>query len=149
MWAHYAENHRGVVLELEALDAVDSPLLMAAPVCYQSQPPRLPSKEEWVRSLTGQARIDLKNFFTEYQLVKASQWAYEREWRIVSDARPGETTTYADYPFVREELSRVIVGAQCSDEDEREIASLLKIQFPGAGATRARWDHDARKIIVQ
>ncbi len=148
MWAHYADRHRGVVLELEALDSVDGALLIAKPVIYQSAPPRLPSKEEWVKSLTGQARIDLSNFFTQYQLVKASQWAYEREWRVVSDGRLGESGLFSDYPFAREELNRVILGAQCSEQDEREIASLVSGHFPGVKVTRARWDHDARRIAV-
>jgi Protein of unknown function (DUF2971) len=148
MWAHYADRHRGVVLELEALDSIDSALLMARPVIYQSEPPRLPSKEEWVRSLTGQARIDLANFFTEYQLVKASQWAYEREWRIVSDARPGESGSCFDYPLDRKELNRVILGAQCSEQDELEIVSFLNSHFPGVAVRRACWDHDARRIVV-
>lgn len=148
MWAHYADYNQGVVLEFEVVDAVDSALLLAKSVIYQPGAPRLPSKAEWVRSLTGQCPIDFKNLFKEYQLVKESQWSYEHEWRIVSYGGGDETGAYSDYPFAHEELRRVIVGASCSGEDEREIGDILSCGYPNAVVARATWDHDARRIIV-
>jgi Protein of unknown function (DUF2971) len=148
MWAHYADQHRGVVLEFQSLDAVDSPLLIARPVMYQDEPPRLPSMESWVRHLTGQIPIDLKQFFKEYELIKATQWSYEREWRVLSYAGADESGPYADYSFFGTELHRVIIGANCPMEHELEITRLLKHGYAHALQTRARWDHDGRRILV-
>jgi hypothetical protein len=61
MWAHYAAQHTGAALEFGALDAVDSPLLMVRPVQYQAAPPKLPSKQEWVESIMGRHRIEIKD----------------------------------------------------------------------------------------
>jgi hypothetical protein len=127
MWAHYAAGHTGAALEFEALDAVDSPLLMVRPVQYQDAPPKLPSKREWVESMMGRRPIDLKELFKEYQYVKESQWAYEREWRIVSYARPAESGLFADYNFSPQELRRVILGADCSVEDDEHEQSALSL----------------------
>jgi hypothetical protein len=145
MWAHYADSHRGVVLEFEADDAVDSPLLMARPVRYQDEPPKLPSKPEWIESIIGRKKIDMKEFFTEYQFTKSLQWSGEKEWRVVSYARPGETGLFADYHFDATELRRVIVGANCSAEDQATIGALVAT-YADASVVRARIDHDSRKI---
>ena len=39
MWAHYAVNATGVVLQFEAVDGLDSAFLMARPVTYDDSPP--------------------------------------------------------------------------------------------------------------
>ena len=146
MWAHYAASHTGTALEFEALDAVDSPLLMVRPVQYQAAPPKLPSKQEWVESLMGRHPIEIEHFFKEYQYVKGEQWAYEQEWRIVSFARPGERGLSADYNFSAPELRRVILGANCSVEDESHIRSLVAVTYPHASVVRARLNHELRRI---
>jgi hypothetical protein len=146
MWAHYAESHRGVVIEFEASDSVDSPLLIARPIVYRDGPPRLPTKAEWVESLLGRKRIDLKEFFTDYQFVKSQDWASEKEWRVLSYARPGETGSHSQYPFSVEELSRVIVGSECSAADEAQIRQLTAANYPNAVVLRAVVNHTTRRI---
>jgi hypothetical protein len=101
-----------------------------------------------VLSMTGQRKINLTEFFTEYEQVKSDQWSYEREWRSVSSARPGESGRYADYRFDPRELRRVIVGPNCSSENELEIASILESRFADATQIRARWDHGVRRIVA-
>jgi hypothetical protein len=146
MWAHYAESHRGAVLEMKCADAVDSPLLAARSVRYQNDPPRLPPKNDWVQSLIGHKPIDLGEFFTDYQYIKSLQWQYETEWRVISYAREGETGLYGDYSFSREELSRVILGSECTPTDEREIGDLVAAQYPDATVVKARINQDLRRI---
>lgn len=45
MWNHYADAYRGVVLEFEAVDRLDSVFLIARPVTYQDAPPAIANKE--------------------------------------------------------------------------------------------------------
>jgi hypothetical protein len=146
MWAHYADNHRGVALEFESADELDSPLLMARSVRYQDEPPRLPSKKEWVESLIGRTKIDLGEFFSDYQYVKSSQWAYEKEWRVVSYARSGESGQFADYRFFPEELRRVILGTNCSPIDGNAIQALVTSLYPQTTIVRAHLNHETRQI---
>jgi Protein of unknown function (DUF2971) len=146
MWAHYAVGHTGAAFEFEALDAVDSPLLMVRPVQYQDDPPKLPSKQEWVESMMGRHPIDLKELFKEYQYVKESQWGYEREWRVVSYARPGESGQFSDYNFSAQELRRVVMGANCSAEDEAQIRALVAANYPHATVVRAHINQESRRI---
>jgi hypothetical protein len=146
MWAHYADTHRGAVLEFESADEVDSPLLIARAVRYQDEPPRLPSKDEWVESIIGRTKIDLGEFFSEYQYIKSAQWAYEQEWRVVSYARSGEAGLFGDYHFFPEELRRVILGAACSASDEVAVRALVASSYPNASIVRAHINHELRQI---
>ncbi|MEO8313237.1 MAG: DUF2971 domain-containing protein [Pseudomonadota bacterium] len=148
MWAHYADRHQGVVLELAAVDHVDSPLIMARQVRYQDDPPKLPNKEEWVDSLLGIRPIELGEFFTDYQLVKQSPWAYEREWRVFSYARPGDTGASTIYHFLPEELTRVIVGTAASADFEQQVRDAVGGTCPHATVFRATLDEAARRIVT-
>jgi len=127
------------------LDEVDSPLLIARPVRYQDESPRLPSKREWIESIIGRKKIDMREFYTEYQYTKSLQWAYEKEWRVVSYARPGETGLFADYHFNAPELRRVILGANCPAEDEAEFRKLVA-GYGDVPLVRARINQDSRTI---
>ena len=65
MWAHYANNHRGVVLELECIEEIDSPWLIARPVIYQDTLPLFITKEALVDSITGRKPLDYEEIFKE------------------------------------------------------------------------------------
>lgn len=45
MWNHYADEYRGVVLEFEAVDQLDSVFLVARLVTYQDVPPAIEIKK--------------------------------------------------------------------------------------------------------
>lgn len=125
MWAHYADQHKGVILEFSAVDELDSALLQARPVVYQDTPPAIADPNAWASCMLGQSETTYLDFFTEYQYVKTNEWSYEREWRIVSGARPGETGLFSDYKYHPDELTRVCFGAKCSAEDRSDLLSLL------------------------
>lgn len=125
MWLHYADEYKGAVLEFESIDEIDSCFLVARPVIYQDAPPAIADARTWVRCLFGQTQTTLVDLLTEYQYTKAMSWAYEREWRIVSSARSGDTALFTDYTFHPRELSRVFFGPQCSGADQSAILLLL------------------------
>jgi hypothetical protein len=53
MWAHYAQNHEGVVIKFKCLREYDRPLCAAVPVKYQKDLPVIAGKDEYIRHLTG------------------------------------------------------------------------------------------------
>jgi len=125
MWLHYADAYKGVVLEFSAIDELDSPFLMARPIIYQDSPPTIADADAWVSCILGQGTSTYWDLFTEYQYVKTNAWSYEKEWRIVSGARPGESGLFADYPFYPRELTGIYFGSKCSTEDRVELLALL------------------------
>jgi hypothetical protein len=149
MWFHYADKYRGAVLQFEAVDQLDSVFLVARPVIYQDTPPAIATKKAWARCLL---EIGPQNYFDlirEYQYVKTMDWAYEREWRLASLARGGETELFADYGFYPRELAGVYLGTQCSKDDEKEILALLSHGFEHVSAYRALIDGPEVKFIFQ
>ena len=125
MWLHYCDSYRGVVLRFSAIDELDSPFLVARPVQYQDEAPKIASVEEWAKCITGESEHEHTVLFEEYLFVKTSDWTYEREWRIFDMARPGETDHYADYPFHPKELTGIYFGPICREQDREAIRAAL------------------------
>ena len=124
MWQHYADSYMGVVFEFEAVDEIDSCFLVARPVVYQDSPPAIADPKQWARCMMlGPTKCE--ELFTEYTYVKTTDWWNEREWRIVSSARPGEAGLSADYCFHPRELVGIYFGEQCSAEQRANLWALL------------------------
>ena len=126
MWAHYAASATGVVLQFEAVDGLDSPLLVARPVTYEDSPPAITRAREWARLMTRSP--DWQNdmsLFDNYEHTKTTEWRSEKEWRISSMKRRGEIGEYSDYPFNVRELSAVYFGWRCTKGHRADITSLL------------------------
>lgn len=126
MWHHYSDQYRGVVLEFEAVDEIDSGLLCARPVTYSDDPPRLVTLDAWLDYLMSGDEPRFVNLFTEYQYRKTNDWASEKEWRVVSSVRPGEDGPHSDYPFDDRELTGVFLGPAMETEARQDILGLLR-----------------------
>lgn len=124
MWLHYADSYKGVVLQFSAVDELDSAFLMARPVIYQDGPPAIADVNTWVNAMLGQG-VKYTDLFTEYQYVKTSAWSYEKEWRIVSGQRQGESGLFGDYGYHPHELTGIYFGPKCSANDRADLLSLL------------------------
>jgi hypothetical protein len=82
MWAHYAEQHRGVVLGFKPDPAVDSFLCLLEPVSYSAV---RPSFYDPIDPLQGaRPKIEDMRAFNRYlTATKSLDWAYEEELRLV------------------------------------------------------------------
>jgi hypothetical protein len=149
MWAHYADQHRGAVLRFECLDTLDSATLLAEPMNYRDEPPRLPPLEYWARSFFDLERIDWQEFFHEYHYVKTTEWSYEREWRVLSYALAHEEGLFSDTPFRARELSAVIVGASATDLFIGELRALLQGDLAHVLLQQAVLDNASRKVSIR
>ena len=147
MWAHYADNHRGAVLQFESDDERDSAFLLAEPVMYQDRKPELPPLDEWVRAFMGEEEIDWDRYFREYYHVKSREWSYEREYRAIS-ATVDDTALYYDSPFFAEDLRGVVLGSAMDSANESEIRGLAS-SYPDVILYRARVDHVARRVVAE
>ncbi len=125
MWLHYADGYKGAVMEFSAVDELDSAFLLARPVIYQDTPPAIADPDAWVDRMVGQVASGYWDLFSEYQYVKTTGWSYEKEWRIVSRARPGESGLFGDYRFDPRELTGIFLGPKCPAEDCADLLALL------------------------
>ena len=117
MWSHYAELHKGFVLEFripvlgEKRDLVyATDRLLPFPVKYQQGRP------------TIRVGIELPQDLVErIVLTKSQEWKYEAEERVIDHLRPPGI-----YPYRRDEiLCTVIAGMKMEFSNRKELAELV------------------------
>lgn len=125
MWSHYAEQHKGMVLEFDGRNAFfdqrrsdDDDHYVLRPVQYPAERPRYKDLREMDRN--------------SVYLTKGHEWRYEREHRMTVplslhqplDSSVSEPIYLLKYP--PEALCRVIIGARASDDLVARVIDLLR-----------------------
>jgi hypothetical protein len=128
MWAHYAQNHSGAVFRFTCVEELDSAWGAATPVNYQSAMPRLLDERQMIRLLSGQAPMDTKHIFGSAVLTKATDWAYEREWRVIGGWNP--RVEYEDIDFHEKEFTAIYLGCRIRPEDRDELIAVVREAYP-------------------
>ncbi len=128
LWAHYADNHRGVCITYEVPYTFVDSIVGLAPVTYGSD--RL---MQALRSVDLTKRLDFETHIqpvvTAFLTTKAEQWAYEREARFISE-KPGLVT------FEREWLSQICFGLNTPGDERRAVIDAVKrIGYPNCKFT--------------
>jgi hypothetical protein len=92
LWAHYAENHRGVCLEYEVSE--DDFRGQLFPIKYSKVPPTL---NRIARRPDGTLSINIEREGAIF-LTKSEDWAYEVEFRLIR---------FSKYPYAKGEKSQI------------------------------------------
>jgi hypothetical protein len=124
MWYHYADKYRGVVLELRCNDETDSAWRIAKPVEYSVSKPAVYTANGWAELLTMRRERAIEKLLDIATYTKASDWSYEKEWRITSFSRPSETGLFTDYRINPQELACIYLGPEISETDRKTIVAL-------------------------
>jgi tetratricopeptide (TPR) repeat protein len=123
MWAHYADQHRGFVLEFDRSDEFfnradneDDLYGRLIKVKYSDTRP----------STSFMAHIGLTTFLT-----KSTDWEYEQEWRRILGFERETTIQGANgdihlFSFPPACLTGVILGCRMDESDKRKITDLLR-----------------------
>lgn len=122
MWAHYAKDHTGIVLELACIEELDSAWGAAMPVRYEKRMPLLIDEDKLVALMSGVGTIVDPQIFHNSVYVKAADWAYEREWRLVGGR--DKHKAFEDFGFHPLELSGVYLGCRTTVADQDELIKL-------------------------
>lgn len=131
MWYHYADQYRGVVLEFNCVDELDSAWLAARPVTYPLAKPMIYTADGWAELLTKPNQSAIRAILHTATYTKSSDWSYEAEWRVASFKRSTDTGLFTDYKFDRRELAAVYLGPMISQADRQSLETVAK-RFPGA-----------------
>ena len=147
MWSLYSDSHKGAVIELKCIDEFDCKW-EAKPVTYQNSPPILATKQEYIKHVTGQnlLNVDQWSYYEPCVHTKTTDWAYQKEWRIVSFSSPGELGHYSDYSFRPREVRSVYLGCEISDKDANDIISLLKYNLNHVKVYQSKKIEHKRKL---
>lgn len=130
MWAHYSKNHTGVVLELKCIEKLDSAWGAARPVRYEANMPLLLDEDKLVALMSGFGNLGEDQVFENSVYVKAADWSYEREWRLVGGR--DRTKLTEDFAFYPNEISAVYLGCRIAPQDSEEIVKIVESKYPHA-----------------
>ena len=126
MWYHYANQYKGVVLEVQCLEEVDSAWFAARPVTYPTEKPEVYTPTGWAELLMMPTRNAVETILDLATFTKSPDWSYENEWRITSFKRPTDVGPFTDYKFSPKELAGIFLGPMISTEDRTIIVGLAK-----------------------
>jgi hypothetical protein len=108
MWSHYANNHTGLVIEL---DLLEDPEFFLSPLKVKYQETYEPV------NFFGRA-TDLE--YIKYVLAtKSSDWDYEQEIRIIKNS-------IGEFTFKKSVINKVYFGCRCLESDKKRIKALFK-----------------------
>jgi hypothetical protein len=128
LWSHYADSHKGCVVELAPSVEKDSNLLLAKEVVYTNNRPFLyDSPLDFVKkAIFGKKAEDINNFTEKITLTKSLDWRGEEELRVCIPLF-GQARTLLYHP---EELVAIYLGCRMREEDMLNIISLAKSRNP-------------------
>jgi hypothetical protein len=122
MWAHYANAHRGIVIEFDANKLSGDTSLRSVDFFGEAL------QVQYVETLPT------TNFFTEDSvkqvkkllLTKSSHWKYEQEFRMVVKDRKRSPSL----SFTPEYVTAIYLGCRIEDSDRRAVLDCLAARSP-------------------
>lgn len=124
MWAHYANNHRGMCVEYDLLEISNTLKFTPIPVIY--------SKERSCFNFFDLQNLekDTIQLFIRSLSSKSPEWSYEREWRIIRDQEACGDKWNSEKKGALLEMIRpssVILGCAAQPEFERKVKDYCSI----------------------
>ena len=128
MWSHYADSHKGFCLEFSTEYSPFSDQLFQ--VGYDTRMPKVvPSEREF-----GDV-VEIRKFL----LIKAREWRYEKEWRVVSNL----SNATLDYP--PDALKRIFIGAKA----KTRTVNALRRSVAGRSVSIVRLKLSNNKFVLE
>lgn len=148
MWAHYADSHRGFVIEFDEYCpffdrrvSPDDELRHLRKVSYNAKRP----------SLTLAEVEDFSSFMT-----KGTDWQYEAEWRMIMPleaaskiVKNGQQVVHL-YEFPADAITSVILGCRMDAQKKEKIQQVLadSPHFEHVRCVEAEIDHEHYRVRV-
>jgi hypothetical protein len=148
MWAHYADNHRGMLFGFDEHHeffnrrrSTNDEFFHLRRVVYGD-----PGPAASLSAVDGDA----------FLVSKGGQWAYEREWRMLAPLKGAtRSVSLADdvvylFDFPGQAMRSVTLGARATAELESAVKDLCAASSPLAHVRvqRATLDLDAQQVLV-
>ena len=122
MWAHYAENHKGIVIGLDTslLPKFGLPL---QPINYVHKYPTKNLKHSVSTYMGRTNNVCGEQWLQEQFFTKSKEWSYEKEWRLVA---PGsiKNSNYL-YEFDSAAIKEIYFGCEVEPEIQDKLISLV------------------------
>ncbi|MEV3817662.1 DUF2971 domain-containing protein [Aeromonas salmonicida] len=124
MWSHYADHHKGFVIEFDVIDILDDTITVSSDFIKEPEYNLMLSKVNY--SINMPTRTfrdeDPTKVSTMYFLTKAIDWEYENEYRCISHEKGAGI-----HHFNRELISRVLAGVKMPAADFARLKEIVNI----------------------
>ena len=134
MWAHYASNHSGFVVQFDTESSyfdqrkkTDEIRGHLRKVRYAKKQPELVLMD---RNLSQEQTID--RWVDDIFFVKSKHWEYEQEWRMAMTLRDCQRVIQRGshkihlFPFPKDSVRALILGCKISKEDKDFIIKIVE-----------------------
>jgi hypothetical protein len=142
MWAHYGDQHRGVVIELHPNMENDSALLASKSVNYSNERPLLYRTAREMVEKNFLTNADEVASQTNQRLIytKSEEWSYEHEYRLVIPRfiPDGETVGFLD--LHADEPVHIYFGCRVPEAQRGELKRAARRLNPQIRFSRAVLD---------
>lgn len=126
MWSHYADEHKGAVLEFQPKIELATEMLGARLVEYSKEVPVAVTLEQFLLYITGQGpKPHAPDAFVKSVYTKSSDWSYENEWRILSKQRDEDQGPFSYRAFHPQELAAIYFGCRTLESCKNRIRDAV------------------------
>lgn len=123
MWAHYANNHRGICVEYELIEINKQLGFSPVPVIYSAE------RADFSSIAQDTVEKDITKVFITSLTSKSLEWSYEKEWRIIRD----DVACGVDWNIEKKGAlldmirpSSVILGCMAKPEFQKNVQDYCK-----------------------
>ena len=123
MWAHYANNHRGICAEYELLEINKQLGFSPVPIVYSDE------RSVFQNLNSDTLDYDVTDVFIKSLTSKSPEWSYEKEWQIIQDNTAcGSKWDSANKGALLDMIipSSIILGCMVNQEYEKSIYEYCK-----------------------
>jgi hypothetical protein len=124
MWSHYAKSHTGICIGIDFSNYKNDDFGFYHDVIYSQNYPSI--NFELFGSEHDEA---LTKLLQQTMQTKSNEWSYEEEVRFIKFRAQGGAGVY---PFNKNKISEIILGARISPVNCEEILKLTKLHVPNA-----------------
>ncbi|HCH4312376.1 TPA: DUF2971 domain-containing protein [Vibrio parahaemolyticus] len=140
MWAHYADEHKGLCIEFDITKVVEENSgLSLAHVNYQSELPELKLVEDRTNSSAGAISVTgaiNQDIFKKILATKDVTWSYEEETRIIKPE-------YGVIKFSPKCVLSISFGLRTSAKDITNVKRLLS----GGAYAHVKWFREKKSMV--
>ena len=138
MWSHYADDHKGVCIGFPIQSLMES--FAAKPVNSFGECVLLAVRYQDAIPVWDMRRGDALG---EVAAIKASCWAYEREWRIFALNAANEKQE-----LLRESFGQIIFGGRMDENEKAELARFARGRNPDIEILNAEISEEEYKVAI-
>lgn len=148
LWAHYANKHKGVVLEFSPNLEKDSVLRLATKVNYSERRPFVYySHSDYYQKALFKTTSDVLNtYYKEIFYTKSLEWRYEDEVRVSFPGLLSAGQKYDDIGYHNDELKGVYFGCKSDVEFNKRLLNLALLRNPHANLFQMSEDQYQYKL---